>query len=518
MSEPLVELKGIVKRFPGVIANDEVDFSVDRGEIRALVGENGAGKTTLMNILYGLLQPDEGEIILRGNRVEFASPLDAIRMGIGMVHQHFMLFPSLTVVDNVIFGSEPTHGGFIDRRTARARVTELAERYGLRVHPDRKVGALPVGSQQHVEILKALYRDADLLILDEPTAVLTPQEKDGFFVFLEELTAKGRTVILISHKLQEVIEISDHATVMRHGRVTANLVTTETSTSEICRHMVGREVLPTVAKGTARPGETILDVQDLALLDGRGVNVLTDVSLSARSGEIVGIAGVAGNGQSELVGAIVGLAPPDDGTIFLNGLDLAELSVEGRRRAGIAYIPEDRSHVGLAATASVVDNLSMGFQRDPAFTSRGLMRVERLRSRAQSLVERFAVKAGDLRDPAGVLSGGSLQRLVVAREFDHASPLLIAEQPTRGLDVGATEFVHKRLISYRDDGHAVVLVSADLNEILALSDRIYVMFEGRVVGELPASEADEHQLGMLMAGITDTSAVTVRVAERSHPG
>jgi ABC-type uncharacterized transport system ATPase subunit len=504
----LVELKGIVKRFPGVVANDGVDLAVRGGEIRALVGENGAGKTTLMSILYGLLQPDDGEIVLRGRSVRFTSPVDAIRAGIGMVHQHFMLFPSLTVLDNVIFGSEPSRRGLIDRGAARARVAELAKRYGLSVRPDRKVGELPVGSQQQVEILKALYRDADLLILDEPTAVLTPPEKDGLFVFLRDLTAKGRTVILITHKLHEVMEISDNATVMRHGRVTANLVTSETSTSEICRHMVGRDVLFTVDKDVAHPRETILEVRELSLLDGRGLNVLTDVSFSARAGEIVGIAGVAGSGQPALVQAIMGLIPPTEGTILLNGREIGGLSVDARRRAGIAYIPEDRGQVGLATGASVVDNLSMGFQRQPELTSSRLMRVERLRSRARALVQRFAVRTANVRDAAGVLSGGNLQKLVVAREFDHTSPLLIAEQPTRGLDVSATEFVRRRLIAYRDEGHAVLLVSADLGEILALADRIHVMFEGRLIGEVAAAEADEYRLGMLMAGISETTAQT----------
>jgi ABC-type uncharacterized transport system ATPase subunit len=513
--EPLVALKGIVKRFPGVVANDGVDLAVRSGEIRALVGENGAGKTTLMSILYGLVQPDDGEIVLRGQPVRFSSSVSAIRAGIGMVHQHFMLFPSLTVLDNVIFGSEPIRRGLIDRGAARARAVELAERYGLSVQPDRRVGELPVGSQQQVEILKALYRDADLLILDEPTAVLTPPEKGGLFAFLRDLAAKGRTVILITHKLNEVMEISDNATVMRHGRVTANLITSETSTSEICRHMVGRDVLFTVDKDEARPRETILEVRDLSLLDSRGLNVLTDVSFSVRAGEIVGIAGVAGSGQSSLVQTITGLIPPTAGTILLDGREVGGLSVDMRRRTGIAYIPEDRGQVGLATGASVVDNLSMGFQRQPELTSSGLMRVERLRSRARSLVQRFAVRTTNVRDPAAVLSGGNLQKLVVAREFDHTSPVLIAEQPTRGLDVGATEFVRRQLIAYRDEGHAVLLVSADLSEILALADRIHVMFEGRLIGEVAAAEADEYRLGMLMAGISETTGQTAAAGGRA---
>jgi ABC-type uncharacterized transport system ATPase subunit len=499
---PVVELAGIVKRFPGVLANDHVDLAVEEGEVRALVGENGAGKTTLMNVLYGLFPPDEGRILVRGREVRFRSPLDAIRAGIGMVHQHFMLFSSLTVTENVVYGAEPTRRGLVDIRGARARVVELAERYGLEVDPDRRVGELPVGVQQRVEILKALHRQAQVLILDEPTAVLTPQEKDSLFAFLRELAGAGRTVILITHKLQEVMEVSDRATVMRNGRVTATLRTADTSPEEICRFMVGREVVEVVERRPTRPGPAVLEVEGLSLRDQRGVQILKDVSFHVGAGEIVGIAGVAGNGQSELVEAVCGLRVPDGGRIRIRGREVAGPSVEQRRRAGVSYIPEDRAAVGLALSASVADNLTMGFQRRPELSrARWLVRADRVAERAARLVDRFAIKVGALGDPARTLSGGNLQRLVLAREFDHGAPLLVAEQPTRGLDVGATEFVHHHLVEYREGGNAVLLVSADLGEVLALSDRIYVMYGGRIVGEVRAGEADEYRLGALMAGI-----------------
>lgn len=419
-----------------------------------------------------------------------------------MVHQHFMLFPSLTIVDNVIYGSEPRHRGLIDRAAARRRVSELAERHGLEVDPDRRVSGLPVGIQQRIEILKALYREADLLILDEPTAVLTPQEKDGLFGFLKELTQLGKTVIFITHKLEEVMEISDHATVMRNGGVTANLRTGDTTPEEICRYMVGREVLFEVAKRPADPGDSVLSVESVFLSDQRGVRVLEGVALEVRQGEIVGIAGVAGNGQGELIECIVGLRTPDTGAVRLRGRDLTGESVGARRAAGVAYVPEDRANVGVALAASVADNLAMGFQRDSRYSNRGFLRIGHLFDRASALASRFFIKVPDVKSPARLLSGGNLQKLVLGRELDHDAPLLVAEQPTRGLDVGASEFVHRKLIEYRDRGHAILLASADLNELMSLSDRIYVMYRGRVIGELRGTEADEYSLGMLMAGIS----------------
>ncbi len=507
-----VELRGIVKRFPGVLANDHVDLAVKCGEIRALVGENGAGKSTLMNIIYGLYQPDEGTIYLNGQPLSFSSPLDSIAAGIGMVHQHFMLFPSLTVTENVIYGSEPTHRTLIDRKMGKQRVLELSEAYNLQVDPDRKVSELPVGVQQRVEILKALYRKADLLILDEPTAVLTPQEKDGLFDILRRLVSEGKTIIFITHKLQEVMEISDIATVLRGGKVTANLRTADTSPEEICSHMVGREVLLRVEKKPSQPTETVLTVEDLSVNDQRGVPVLQNASLSVRAGEIVGIAGVAGNGQEGLIQALSGLIKPKTGRIRLSGKDITNTSVAERRAKGMSYIPEDRTGLGLALDTSIIDNLSLGFQREHS-SSFGFLRLGLLRERTVNAVQDFGIKTANVEDAVNTLSGGNMQKVVLAREFLHNSPLIIAEQPTRGVDVAAIENIHRNLIAQRDDGHAILLVSADLNEILGLADRIYVIFDGHIVGEMLASEATEYGLGLLMTGVTNEGAKITNIMQ-----
>jgi general nucleoside transport system ATP-binding protein len=498
-----VELKKIVKRFPGgVLANDQVDLAVRQGEIHAIVGENGAGKSTLMKILYGLYAPDEGEIYVHGKPVIFKSPLDSIETGIGMVHQHFMLFPSLTVTENIVFGAEPTRNTLVDREAGRQRIRALSEKYDLRVDPERRVSDLPVGVQQRVEILKALYRDADLLILDEPTAVLTPQERDGLFRILRTLVAEGKSIIFITHKLNEVMEISDRATVLRNGKATCELEMASTSPQEICSFMVGREVLLRVEKGPAKPGATVLEVRDLSLRDGRGVPLLQEVSFSVRAGEIVGVAGVAGNGQEELIEALTGLRPVDSGEIRLKGHEVTRASVDARRGAGLSYIPEDRMTLGLALDASISENLILGFQRTPRVTdSRGLLRMDRVRHWANEAVRNFGIKAASVADPVRNLSGGNMQKVILAREFSHDSPLIIAEQPTRGVDVGAIEQIHRQLVAYRDQGHAILLVSADLNEILSLSDRIVVMFAGTIIGEMAAAGATEQQLGLLMAGV-----------------
>ncbi len=495
-----LELRGIVKRFPGVLANDHIDLAVEPGEIRALVGENGAGKTTLMHILYGLYQPDAGAILIRGRKQLFHSPLDAIKAGLGMVHQHFMLFPSLTVSENVIFGAEPTHSGFIDRAAAQQKVAAIAQQYGLQVDPAAKVGQLPVGVRQRVEILKTLYRQAEILILDEPTAVLTPQERDGLFKILRGLAAQGKTIVFITHKLHEVMSLSDNATVLRNGRVTANLRTAATSPEEICRYMVGREVLLRVHKPPQQAGETVLAVERLSVKDEAGRPLVRDVSFQVQAGEIVGIAGVAGNGQTELIEAITGLRPLASGHIALEERDISRRPVGGRREAGQAYIPEDRNRVGLALGASVADNLLMGFQKRPGLSQHGLLSLAGIRDHASRLIQQYAVKVTSLGEATSNLSGGNLQKVVIAREFSQHGRLLIAEQPTRGVDVGSIEFIHQQLINYRAEGNAILLVSAELSEIMSLADRILVMFEGRIVGELPASEATEAQLGLLMAG------------------
>lgn len=495
-----VDMRGITKRFPGVLADDCVDFQVETGEIHALMGENGAGKSILMSILAGLFQPDEGEIHLRGQKVALNSPLDAIDAGVGMVFQAFKLFPSLTVTENVIFRQEPTRGGLIDRRAARRKVVEIAERYGLAIDPDARVEACTVGVLQRVEIIKALYRDASILILDEPTAVLTPQETDRLFDVLRALKADGCTIILITHKMKEVMAVSDRVTVLRDGRNVATLVTADSSPQEITRFMVGRDVDLTQAPPANDPGEPILVVDDL-VVPGAGARPVVDhVSFTVRAGEIVGVAGVAGNGQAELAEALMGMRPASGGTIRLGGADATSASVLGRRDMGMTYVPENRHGVGTAPTADAAANLSMGHHRTSPLLSRGLLNRSRMVEHANRLIKRFRIRIASPATMVGTLSGGNLQKIVVAREMDHDSPLLIAEQPTRGVDVGAIEAIHKEIAAYRDRGRAVLLISAELSEIMSLSGRIIVMFEGRVVAELDAADATEAGLGHLMAG------------------
>jgi len=497
---PELLLRRITKRFPGVLANDQIDLSVDKGEIRALVGENGAGKSTLMKILYGLYQPDEGEIELREKTVRFHSPLDAIKAGLGMVHQHFMLFPSLSVFENVIYGEEPTQFGFVDTAQARQRVRELSEQYGLTINPDAKVGDLPVGMRQRVEILKTLYRNADILILDEPTAVLTPQEEHELFLVLRRLADNGKTIIFITHKLNEVMEISDRATVLRDGRVVTTLETKQTSPAEISRAMVGRDVIFRVSKPPAHVGDVVLQVRDLHVHNAQELASVRGVSFEVRAGEIVGIAGVAGNGQNELVEALAGLRPIHTGQVQLQGHDIGDKGVAERRAAGMAYIPEDRSRVGLALDAKLSENLVMGYQHTPTFQQSGWLNFNALKQYAQNLIGQFAIKTPNESALAGNLSGGNRQKGVVARELTHQAPLLIAEQPTWGVDVGSIEFIHQQLLNYRQAGHAVLLISADLSEVLSLSDRILVMYEGGIAGEVRGDEATEEGLGLLMTG------------------
>lgn len=498
MSE--LELRNITKRFPGVLANDHISLSIEKGEIRALVGENGAGKSTLMKILYGLYQPDEGEIFLRGQKVTFHSPHDAIRAGLGMVHQHFMLFPSLTAFENVIYGDEITTFGFIDRDEARRRVRDLSTEYGLILDPDAKVSELPVGMRQRVEIVKTLYRNADILILDEPTAVLTPQEEEELFVVLRRLAESGKTIIFITHKLNEVMQISDRATVLRDGRVVATLETASTSPAEISRAMVGRDVILRVNKLPHQPGEVVLDVSGLHVENNQGVEAVRGVSFDVRAGEIVGIAGVAGNGQNELVEALAGLRPIQRGRVTLHGCDMTDASVDQWRAAGMAYVPEDRSAVGLALGAPVDENLLMGYERQTNMSHRGWLNFDAVRRHAGRLIEQFSIKASSPRAAMGNLSGGNRQKGVLARELSHEAPLLIAEQPTWGVDVGSIEFIHQQLLDYRANGHAILLISADLSEVMALADRILVMFEGRIAGEVRSADATEHGLGLLMTG------------------
>ena len=501
-----LEATGIVKRYGSLLANDHVDLAAARGEIHAVMGENGAGKSTLMSILYGLQQPDEGSIRLRAKEVHFRSALDAIAEGMGMVHQAFKLFNSLTVSENITYGKEPQRAGFIDRREAREKVAELAGRYQLAVDPDATVGKLSVGVRQRVEILKALYRDARILILDEPTAVLTPQERDGLFDVMKRLVADGRTILFVTHKIHEVMAVTDHVTVLRDGRVVDRMATRETSEAAIVRAMTGRSVNLQIARPTHKPGEVVIEARDLTVTSPGRRPLLDKVSLTVKAGEIVGVAGVAGNGQTELIEVLMGIRRPDAGEVRIKGVAVASGGVDAHREAGLSYIPEDRATVGTALPASAAENLSIGFQRHPPLSRQGLLDNGAMAARARDLIGKFSIRIVDDQLPVGTLSGGNLQKVVVARELSHSAPALIAEQPTRGVDIGALEFIHRQLVAERDRGCAILLVSAELTEIMALSDRILVMYEGRVLADVPGREADEQTLGLLMAGRTAVAA------------
>ena len=496
-----VEMRKIVKRFPGVVANDQVDFEVRKGEIHALVGENGAGKTTLMNILYGLIRLDSGEILIDGTPVRMQGPRDAIRHGIGMVHQHFMLIPVFTVGENIVLGREPTTGADLyDRTKANEEIAELTRRYGLALNPDDRVGNLPVGLQQRVEIVKVLFRGADILILDEPTGVLTPQESAELFRVLHDLVKSGKTIIFISHKLKEVLEVSDRITVMRRGKVVGHLVTKETTEQEIARLMVGRDVLLRVEKGPAKPAAVALRVENLRASSDQGVPALRDVSFEIHQGEILGIAGVEGNGQSELVQVLAGTRHPTGGRIFLGPREVTSLNAAGIRSAGIGHIPEDRRGAGLVLNYSVADNLILGRQRSPLFSWDGLiLRLKAILAWARRLIKEFDIRTPSSTTPARTLSGGNQQKIIVAREMASRPRVLLAAQPTRGVDIGAIEFIHRRIVAQRDEGAAVLLVSAELDEIRSLSDRIAVLYEGQIVSIEPG-DAPEERLGLLMTG------------------
>ncbi|MFP7696350.1 ABC transporter ATP-binding protein [Trueperella sp. LYQ143] len=495
-----VEMRGITKTFPGVIADDNVDFFVRPGEIHALMGENGAGKSILMSMLAGLYQPDAGEIIIRGEKKQFHSPLDAISAGVGMVFQEFQLFGSMSIVENIVFHEEPVRQGRIDRAQARSKVMAIADKYGLDIDPDMKAHDAPVGILQRAEIIKALYREAKILILDEPTAVLTPQETDRLFEVLHTLREDGHTIIFITHKLREVMAISDRVTVLRDGKVTARLETAQTTPEEISRYMTGRDVDLTMSPATNPVGDIVLRVRDVEIESERDLEAVRGASLTVRAGEIVGIAGVAGNGQSELAEAIAGLRPTSKGSIEIAGKDVTRACVRERRQAGLAYIPENRQGVGSAPTGSATENLAMGHHRSAPIRPRRLLNRRAMATFARDLIERFSVRIAHENVAVGTLSGGNLQKILVAREMEHRSPLLIAEQPTRGVDIGAIEFIHRQLTSYRDSGGGVLLISAELSEIMSLSTRILVMYEGRIVAELPAECATEEKLGLLMAG------------------
>jgi general nucleoside transport system ATP-binding protein len=510
---PELQLRGITKRFGPTVANDGIDLAVSRGEIHALMGENGAGKSTLMSILYGVLQPDDGSIVIRGEERHFRSPLDAIAAGLGMVFQSFEVFPSLTVAENVIYGQEPHGRGVIDRRAAEERVAALAAKYGLAVDPRATVDSLPVGVVQRVEILKALYRDASILILDEPTAVLTPQECDRFFDVLRSLSADGRTIIFVTHKLGEALAISGRITVLRAGRVVASLTSADSSPDEIGRAMTGRVVDLRVPPPSRAPGEPVLQCEGLSVQTDDGRVAVDRATFTVRAGEVVGIAGVAGNGQTELVEAICGLRLIADGSLLIGGAAANDLDVAARRGAGLSYIPEDRHATGTAASASVALNAAMGYHRTPPLAGRYLLHGGAMVAFAQRLIGEYEIKAEGPASSVASLSGGNVQKLVVARELEHAAPLLVAEQPTRGVDIGASEFIHHRVAGYRDRGGAVLLVSYELSELLNLASRILVMYRGSIVADLRTADTDEARLGLLMAGHRPGAADAAEVVE-----
>jgi general nucleoside transport system ATP-binding protein len=495
----VLELRGITKVFPGTVANDHIDFDLRRGEVHALLGENGAGKTTLMNILYGLSKPDEGEIVLSGERVTFGSPKDAINRGIGMVHQHFMLIPVMTVAENIVLGIEPSDRGFLDYDAARTRVRELARTFGFRIDPDSRIEDISVGQQQRVEILKALYRNAGILILDEPTAVLTPQEATEFFGILETLKREGISIIFISHKLNEVLEIADRVTVLRRGKKIETVPIEGATQASLARAMVGREVLLRVEKAPAHPGDVLLEVENLHVRDERDIEKVRGVSLSVRAGEIVGIAGVDGNGQTELIDAITGLLKIEEGTVRVAGRELRHASAREVLDAGVGQIPQDRQRRGLVLEFSIAENIALHDFRKRPNARFGWLYPRRLLEKARKLITEFDVRGGRPETPAGALSGGNQQKVILAREIDRDPKVLIAAQPTRGLDVGAIEVVHARLIEERNEGVGILLVSLELDEILSLSDRILALFEGEIVGEFPPN-VTEDELGIAMTG------------------
>ena len=497
-----LELKGITKRFGSLVANDRIDLSVAPGQVHALLGENGAGKTTLMNVLYGLLQPDEGEILLDNKAVRFGSPKDAIAAGIGMVHQHFMLVPVFTVAENVTLGIEETRrSGLLDRRRTRKDVRELSRRYGLEVDPDALVENLPVGIQQRVEIVKALVREATVLILDEPTAVLTPAETEDLFRIIRQLKDGGRSIVFISHKLKEVQAIADTITVLRRGKVVGQRPP-GTTEDELASLMVGRDVQLRVSKEAAKPGDVVLDVADLTVADETGRIWVNGASFQVRAGEILGIAGVQGNGQTELCEALMGLLPVASGSVHLDDHDITGATPRARLSAGIGYIPEDRQEDGLVGEFSVADNMVLDTYDRPPYASGIKLNLDAIASNAAERVKEFDVRTTSADAPVATLSGGNQQKVILARELGREHKVLVASQPTRGLDVGSIEFVHRRIVEQRDKGVAVLIVSAELDEIYALADRIAVMYEGKITGFRPPTVPAE-ELGLLMAGATD---------------
>jgi ABC-type uncharacterized transport system ATPase subunit len=518
----LVEMKRIVKHFPGILANDQVTFEARKGEIHGLLGENGAGKTTLMNILYGLYRQDSGDILFEGKLAHIESPKKAIELGIGMVHQHFKLIPRLTVLENIVLGLKTNTANLpfasqaqarylrsfqkfvetfgLNIKEAEAKVAALSKQYGLKIHPGAKVWELSVGEQQRVEIIKALYRDAKLLILDEPTAVLTPQEVESLFEMLKTMVKKGYTIIFITHKLNEVMELCHRITVLRNGKVVSTVRTDQSDKKMLAKMMVGREVLFHVKKPEVAPGKVILKVENLSVLNDKGLKAVQGVWLSVREGEIVGIAGVSGNGQRELIEALNGLRPVQEGAVFFEDQDITNAPPKEIIKYGIGYIPEDRLNVGLATGLSIVDNTLLKSQHGERFARGWFLNDQAAKEYAGTLVRNFDVRTPSIHLPVGRLSGGNIQKIILARELSRNPKLLIASQPTRGLDVGAIEYVQTTLLEQKRQGKAILLVSENLDETLHLSDRIAVMYEGRIVGLVSAKEADRREIGLMMAG------------------
>jgi ABC-type uncharacterized transport systems, ATPase components len=498
--EKVVEMKGITKIFPGTVANDNVDFELIRGETHVLLGENGAGKTTLMNVLYGLYQPDKGEIYINGKPAKITGPNEAIKLGIGMVHQHFMLVQKFTIAENIILGMEPKKGIKLDMAKARKDVEEISKKYGFQINPDSKIEDISVGQQQKVEILKALFRGAEILILDEPTAVLTPQEIDELGIIVRNLEKEGKSVILITHKLKEVMSMSDRVTILRRGKITGTVKTSDTNIEQLAELMVGRKVSFSVEKKPQKPGEEILKVENLVANDHRGLPAVNGLNLTVKAGEILGIAGVDGNGQSELVEVLTGLRKPVSGNITINGKDIAGKSPREIINDGISCIPEDRHKRGLILQYSLYENAILGAHGKKPFARGIVMDYKKIREYCDRLIKEFDVRTPNSSVNASSLSGGNQQKLIAAREISKDPELLIASQPTRGLDVGAIEYIHKRLVAERDKGKAVLLVSLELDEVMDLSDRIAVIYDGKIVAVMDRKDATEHQLGILMAG------------------
>lgn len=497
----VVEMKDIVKKFGDFTANDHINLTVHKGEVHAILGENGAGKSTLMNVLYGLYKPTSGTIKVNGKEVNMSSANDAIAVGIGMVHQHFMLIQPFTVTENIVLGVEPQKGLVVDNATARQKVVELSEKYGMQIDPDAKIEDISVGMQQRVEILKVLYRGANTLILDEPTASLTPQEIDELMNIIRSLTADGKSVILITHKLKEITACSDHCTIIRQGKYIDTVKVSEVNENDLAAMMVGRDVNFKVEKKEQKPGEVALKVKNLRAKDYRGVDVLDDFDITVRKGEIVGLAGVDGNGQMELVEIITGLRKADSGSITINGEDILNKTPKEIFEKGVSSIPQDRQKHGLILDFSIEDNLILQHFEEEPFSKNFILNRKAIRENATELMEKFDVRPrGTEGKPAGNLSGGNQQKVIIAREVTNDKDLLIAVNPTRGLDVGAIEFVHKYLVEQRNKGRAVLLVSFELDEIMSLSDHIDVIFEGKITGRVDGKDADEKELGFMMAG------------------